>query len=44
LMCVYSTIPIIQINFLLYKTKAGENRVESKWERGREIERSGLRE
>jgi hypothetical protein len=32
-------IPIIQINFLLYKMKAGKNRVGSNWKRGRERKR-----
>jgi hypothetical protein len=39
-------IPIIPINFLLYKTEAGKNRARSKQkrERERETERRGLRE
>jgi hypothetical protein len=36
-------MPIIQINFLL-KMEAGRNRVGSEQRKGREKERSGLRE
>ncbi len=38
--CIYSMIPIIQINFLLHKMEAGKNGVGSK--REREKERSRL--
>ncbi len=37
-------MPIVQINFLLYKTEAGKNRAGSRQDREREKERSGLRE
>ncbi len=32
-------MPIIQINFHLYKMEAGKNRVGSKWNKGRERKR-----
>ncbi len=35
----HTMIPIIQINFLLFKMEAGKNRVGSKRERGRERKR-----
>ncbi len=34
-------IAIIQINFLLYKTEAGKNRVRSKQKRERDRQREG---
>ncbi len=44
LKCIYSMMPIVQINFLLYKTEAGKNRAGSRQDREREKGRSGLRE
>jgi len=41
---VYSMMPVVQIIFFLYKMEAGKNGVGNKRERGRENERSRLRE
>jgi hypothetical protein len=41
LKCVYSMMPIIQINFILYKMGVGKNRVGSKRKRGRDRKREG---
>jgi hypothetical protein len=39
-----SKMPVTQMNLILYKMETGENRVGSRQERGREKERSRLRE
>jgi hypothetical protein len=39
LKCIYSMMPVVQTNLFLNRIETGENRVESKRERGRERKR-----